>query len=85
MLSNLKNPKPARKSRAKKSVPKADASKKGQENEFEEEEEVMCTCAEPMKAIMKVVQKEGPNKGKKFYTCSLPYTSSDKCNFFKWV
>ncbi|KAF1761929.1 hypothetical protein GCK72_010188 [Caenorhabditis remanei] len=85
VLSNLKNPKPARKSRAKKSVPKADASKKGQENEFEEEEEVMCTCAEPMKAIIKVVQKEGPNKGKKFYTCSLPYTSSDKCNFFKWV
>uniref|UniRef100_A0A1I7SXI1 DNA topoisomerase n=1 Tax=Caenorhabditis tropicalis TaxID=1561998 RepID=A0A1I7SXI1_9PELO len=82
VFGSLSNPKPARKPRApRKSATKPDSSE-GIENEAEE---VMCTCPEPMKAVVKVVQKEGPNKGKKFYTCSLPYTSSDKCNFFKWV
>ncbi|PIC43034.1 hypothetical protein B9Z55_009921 [Caenorhabditis nigoni] len=83
VLGSLTNPKPRKPRAPRKSAPaKADASNGGLENE---EEEVMCTCPEPMKAVVKVVQKEGPNKGKKFYTCSLPYTSSDKCNFFKWV
>ncbi|CAI2349034.1 unnamed protein product [Caenorhabditis sp. 36 PRJEB53466] len=79
MFGSMTNPKPARKPRApRKSAPKATGA-------ANESEEVFCNCPEPMKAVVKVVHKEGPNKGKKFYTCSLPYTSSDKCNFFKWV
>ncbi|XP_017774613.1 PREDICTED: DNA topoisomerase 3-alpha [Nicrophorus vespilloides] len=46
-----------------------------------EEEEIKCKCA--MMAVTKTVQKEGPNKGKQFYTCPKPMGSS--CNFFKWV
>lgn len=77
VFGSMSNPKPARKPRA----PRKSAAPKEQE----EEEEVFCQCPEPMRAVTKVVQKEGPNKGKKFYTCSLPYTSSEKCNFFKWA
>ncbi|EGT36211.1 CBN-TOP-3 protein [Caenorhabditis brenneri] len=85
VFGSLSNPKPGRKPRApRKSAPKTSAPQ-GIENEFEETEQVMCSCPEPKEAVIKVVQKEGPNKGKKFYTCSLPYTSSEKCNFFKWV
>jgi hypothetical protein len=36
-----------------------------------------CDCGKP--AVLKTVQKEGPNKGKEFFTCS-----SGDCKFFKW-
>ncbi|CAB3403557.1 unnamed protein product [Caenorhabditis bovis] len=49
------------------------------------EEQIMCNCVPPSAAVVKTVLKEGPNKGKKFWSCSLPFTSADKCNFFKWV
>ncbi|XP_029918359.1 endonuclease 8-like 3 isoform X2 [Myripristis murdjan] len=34
-------------------------------------------------AVLKVVHKEGENKGRQFYVCSLPKES--KCNFFEWA
>ncbi|CAD6188232.1 unnamed protein product [Caenorhabditis auriculariae] len=51
----------------------------------EDAEEVMCACNPPLQAVQKTVQKEGPNKGKRFWTCSLPFNSSEKCSFFQWV
>ncbi|XP_042274984.1 endonuclease 8-like 3 [Thunnus maccoyii] len=34
-------------------------------------------------AVLRVVHKEGENKGRQFYTCSLPRET--KCNFFEWA
>ncbi|VDO35049.1 unnamed protein product [Haemonchus placei] len=42
-----------------------------------------CTCG--LDAVQRTVQKEGQNKGKKFWTCSKPMGQPDKCNFFEWV
>lgn len=41
---------------------------------------VMCKCEE--EAVVRTVQKEGPNKGKQFYTCSKP--REQQCQFFEW-
>lgn len=41
---------------------------------------VMCKCEE--EAVLRTVQKEGPNKGKQFYTCSKP--REQQCQFFEW-
>lgn len=42
---------------------------------------VMCNCEE--EAVLRTVQKEGPNKGKQFYTCSKP--REHQCRFFEWA
>lgn len=42
---------------------------------------VMCVCNEPAKQF--TVQKEGPNKGRPFYTC--PKGRESTCKFFKWA
>lgn len=42
---------------------------------------VMCKCSVPAKRL--TVQKEGPNTGRIFYTCSKPREQS--CNFFQWA
>ncbi|XP_043503570.1 DNA topoisomerase 3-alpha isoform X1 [Polistes fuscatus] len=42
---------------------------------------IMCTCNEPARQL--TVQKEGPNKGRLFYTC--PKGRDSTCNFFKWA
>ncbi|KAK7791153.1 hypothetical protein R5R35_013322 [Gryllus longicercus] len=42
--------------------------------------DVRCRCGGPGKRLM--VQKEGPNKGRPFYTCPK---SVDKCQFFMWA
>ncbi|XP_035721138.1 DNA topoisomerase 3-alpha-like isoform X1 [Vespa mandarinia] len=42
---------------------------------------IMCICNEPAKQL--TVQKEGPNKGRPFYTC--PKGRDSTCNFFKWA
>uniref|UniRef100_A0A665VL82 Endonuclease 8-like 3 n=1 Tax=Echeneis naucrates TaxID=173247 RepID=A0A665VL82_ECHNA len=34
-------------------------------------------------AVLRVVHKEGENKGRQFYACSLPRET--KCNFFEWA
>ncbi|KAM9375417.1 endonuclease 8-like 3 [Pholidichthys leucotaenia] len=34
-------------------------------------------------AVLRVVHKEGENKGRQFYSCSLPRET--KCNFFEWA
>ena len=33
--------------------------------------------------VRRTVQKEGPNKGRQFYTCSKP--REDQCGFFEWA
>ncbi|XP_073897662.1 5'-3' DNA helicase ZGRF1 isoform X3 [Castor canadensis] len=40
-----------------------------------------CHHNQPAKLIM--VKKEGPNKGRLFYTCDRP--KADQCKFFKWL
>ncbi|EYC15966.1 hypothetical protein Y032_0035g3067 [Ancylostoma ceylanicum] len=42
-----------------------------------------CICG--IAAVQRTVQKEGPNKGKKFWCCSKAMGQPDKCNFFEWV
>lgn len=42
---------------------------------------VMCVCNEPAKQF--IVQKEGPNKGRPFYSC--PKGRESTCKFFKWA
>jgi DNA topoisomerase-3 len=44
------------------------------------EPSVNCRCMEP--AVLRTVQKEGPNRGKMFWSCSKPKDSI--CNFFQW-
>ena len=41
---------------------------------------LMCYCNLP--TVSREVKKDGPNKGKKFYTCSRYY--DDKCKYFMW-
>eukprot|EP00039_Didymoeca_costata_P013077 m.193912 g.193912 ORF g.193912 m.193912 type:complete len:982 (+) comp15669_c1_seq5:201-3146(+) len=44
---------------------------------------VMCNCG--LTASVKVVQKEGSNKGRNFQCCGKPYgPGGDRCNFFEW-
>ena len=40
-----------------------------------------CNCGEPARAF--TVNKEGPNKGRRFYSCQMPQDT--KCNFFQWA
>ncbi|XP_044517721.1 DNA topoisomerase 3-alpha isoform X2 [Gracilinanus agilis] len=40
-----------------------------------------CMCNQP--AITRTVQKEGPNKGRQFHTCSKP--REHQCGFFQWA
>jgi hypothetical protein len=40
----------------------------------------MCYCE--LRTILREVKKDGPNKGKLFYTCSNSY--DEKCNYFMW-
>lgn len=42
----------------------------------------MCGCALP--SVMRVVAKEGPNKGKQFFVCSKQQQDETRCNFFKF-
>ncbi|KAJ8345175.1 hypothetical protein SKAU_G00293680 [Synaphobranchus kaupii] len=41
----------------------------------------MCNCNEP--AVTRTVMKDGPNKGRKFHTCSRP--QDQQCGFFQWA
>nr|XP_061805264.1 DNA topoisomerase 3-alpha-like [Nerophis lumbriciformis] len=41
----------------------------------------MCDCNEA--TVMRVVQKEGPNRGRMFHTCGKP--RDKQCNFFQWA
>ncbi|XP_015264887.1 PREDICTED: DNA topoisomerase 3-alpha [Gekko japonicus] len=40
-----------------------------------------CKCDQP--AIVRTVQKEGPNKGRQFHTCAKP--REQQCGFFQWA
>ncbi|KAM6429079.1 5'-3' DNA helicase ZGRF1 [Rhynochetos jubatus] len=41
----------------------------------------LCNHMHPAKLVM--VKKEGPNKGRLFYTCDAP--KAEQCSFFKWI
>ena len=43
--------------------------------------EKSCTCGDP--AVTMTVKKDGPNKGRLFWTCSKPF--NQKCNLFEWA
>ncbi|XP_038064080.1 DNA topoisomerase 3-alpha-like [Patiria miniata] len=43
--------------------------------------EVMCQCGQA--AVLRTVQKEGPNKGKDFHCCGKP--QGKQCKFFEWT
>ncbi|XP_058819738.1 DNA topoisomerase 3-alpha-like [Topomyia yanbarensis] len=45
------------------------------------DEQVMCRCPLPTKEF--TVKKEGPNKGRPFFTCSKP--QNEQCGFFQWA
>ncbi|XP_071765332.1 endonuclease 8-like 3 [Centroberyx gerrardi] len=42
-----------------------------------------CCASHGRPAVLRVVHKEGENKGRQFYVCSLPRET--KCNFFEWA
>ncbi|TKS72029.1 Endonuclease 8-like 3 [Collichthys lucidus] len=42
-----------------------------------------CCATHRRTAVLRVVHKEGENKGRQFYACSLP--KETKCNFFEWA
>lgn len=42
---------------------------------------IQCNCNQA--ATLRTVSKEGPNKGRQFYSCSKPM--GQNCNFFKWA
>ncbi|KAH1016264.1 hypothetical protein HUJ04_007516 [Dendroctonus ponderosae] len=42
--------------------------------------DVMCRCNQ--KAVLRTVNKDGPNKGRQFYCCSIMV---DGCKFFQWA
>ncbi|XP_067162434.1 DNA topoisomerase 3-alpha isoform X3 [Apteryx mantelli] len=41
----------------------------------------VCKCDQP--AVTRTVQKDGPNKGRRFHTCSKP--RDQQCGFFQWA
>ncbi|XP_065540765.1 DNA topoisomerase 3-alpha isoform X2 [Lathamus discolor] len=41
----------------------------------------VCNCGQP--AVTRTVQKDGPNKGRQFHTCSKP--REQQCGFFQWA
>ncbi|XP_058013466.1 DNA topoisomerase 3-alpha isoform X2 [Ahaetulla prasina] len=41
----------------------------------------LCRCDQPV--VTRTVQKEGPNKGRQFHTCSKP--REQQCGFFEWA
>ncbi|PKU37066.1 dna topoisomerase 3-alpha [Limosa lapponica baueri] len=42
---------------------------------------MVCKCDQP--AVTRTVQKDGPNKGRQFHTCSKP--REQQCGFFQWA
>ncbi|KAJ8015446.1 hypothetical protein DPEC_G00026200 [Dallia pectoralis] len=42
-----------------------------------------CCVSHGLPSVLRVVNKQGENKGRQFYTCSLP--RERQCNFFKWA
>ncbi|XP_042636865.1 protein ZGRF1 [Orycteropus afer afer] len=56
-------------------------SSKGEKQKNVENNVPSCHHHQPAKLVM--VKKEGPNKGRLFYTCDGP--KADRCKFFKWL
>lgn len=42
-----------------------------------------CRCAAPLPSAPRTVQKEGPNKGRRFFVCAHP--REQQCSFFEWA
>ncbi|KAM9098574.1 DNA topoisomerase 3-alpha [Sarcophilus harrisii] len=53
----------------------------GRQDGFGNHGSAICMCNQP--AITRTVQKEGPNKGRQFHTCSKP--REQQCGFFQWA
>ncbi|XP_016076608.1 PREDICTED: protein ZGRF1-like isoform X2 [Miniopterus natalensis] len=56
-------------------------SLKGEKRRTVENNVPSCHHRQPAKLVM--VKKEGPNKGRLFYTCDAP--KAERCKFFKWL
>ncbi|XP_054850854.1 DNA topoisomerase 3-alpha isoform X2 [Eublepharis macularius] len=54
---------------------------RGGDNGRDEGRGATCRCDQP--AVTRTVQKEGPNKGRQFHTCSKP--REQQCGFFQWT
>ncbi|KAL0974315.1 hypothetical protein UPYG_G00218720 [Umbra pygmaea] len=44
---------------------------------------IPCCVSHGLPAVVRLVTKQGDNKGRQFYTCSLP--REKQCNFFEWA
>eukprot|EP01039_Chlorochromonas_danica_P004386 gene4386-4807_t len=44
---------------------------------------ISCNCGQPARSV--VTQKEGPNKGRPFYTCAMKRGGVGGCDFFQWA
>nr|XP_014344773.1 PREDICTED: DNA topoisomerase 3-alpha isoform X2 [Latimeria chalumnae] len=53
----------------------------GNKNDFGGGSSATCRCNQP--AVTRTVQKDGPNKGRLFHTCSKP--REQQCGFFQWA
>jgi hypothetical protein len=60
------------------SQPSRRTASAAQPTDSEARQGVVCQCGEP--AGERTVAKDGPNKGRKFFTCGKDRT----CNFFEW-
>ncbi|XP_040184919.1 protein ZGRF1 isoform X2 [Rana temporaria] len=52
-------------------------------DEINRKETVSPVCLHQQPAKLVMVRKEGPNKGRFFYTCDYP--KADQCKYFKWL
>ncbi|KAF9010782.1 hypothetical protein BDQ17DRAFT_1346931 [Cyathus striatus] len=43
-----------------------------------------CRCSPPEQSLLRTVVKEGPNKGRQFWTCPQP-DREQRCQFFAWA
>lgn len=53
----------------------------GSSNNSSSGDSTVCRCDQP--AVTRTVQKDGPNKGRQFHTCSKP--REQQCGFFQWA
>lgn len=65
-----------------KSVDSSSTTTSGTSNNQNLCEDVKCLCNKP--SIILTVKKEGANKGRLFYACSMPMSDSRRCTFFQW-
>ena len=71
-------------------APSASGSSKAWSDLFSsQKEKVPCCRGHVEKCVVRVVKKEGPNRGRTFYTCARadgdwPKNQEANCGFFQW-